>query len=132
MVCRGKIGSVLLLSIVTVGCSLFLSTLVLALIVTREHYIYLIGILSKACDTWKIWGLVEKVMVSTNHNIPRSIWVAVLQITEYLLGSVKTAHPQLLYETMIYREIKGGEDEASLEIESGEDEASPEIESGGD
>ncbi|XP_048610651.1 uncharacterized protein LOC125585503 [Brassica napus] len=103
MVCRGKIGSVLLLSIVTVGCSLFLSTLVLALIVTREHYIYLIGILSKACDTWKIWGLVEKVMVSTNHNIPRSIWVAVLQITEYLLGSVKTAHPQLLYETMIYR-----------------------------
>ncbi|CAN6833349.1 unnamed protein product [Brassica oleracea] len=69
----------------------------------NQHYIYLIGILSKACDTWKIWGLVEKVMVSTNHNIPRSIWVAVLQITEYLLGSVKTAHPQLLYETMIYR-----------------------------
>ncbi|KAF2540834.1 hypothetical protein F2Q68_00031758 [Brassica cretica] len=31
MVCRGKIGSVLFLSIVTVGCSLFLSALVLAL-----------------------------------------------------------------------------------------------------
>ncbi|CAN7045040.1 unnamed protein product [Brassica oleracea var. botrytis] len=47
-------------------------------------------------------------MVSTNHNIPRSIWVAVLQITEYLrvsvsIDNVKTAHPQLLYETMIYR-----------------------------
>ncbi|CAN6924758.1 unnamed protein product, partial [Brassica oleracea] len=72
-------------------------------LVSTKHYICLIGIFSKACDTWKIWRLVEKVMVSTNHNIPRSIWVAVLQITEYLLGSVKTAHPQLLYETMIYR-----------------------------
>ena len=35
-----------------------------------------------------IHGIVEKVMVSTNHNIPRSIWVAVLQITEYLRVSV--------------------------------------------
>ncbi|CAF1863399.1 unnamed protein product [Brassica napus] len=105
MVCRGKIGSVLLLSIVTVGCSLFLSTLVLALIVTREHYIYLIGILSKACDTWKIWGLVEKVMVSTNHNIPRSIWVAVLQITEYLLVSVsidKSFHFSLCSKLILF------------------------------
>ncbi|KAF8107059.1 hypothetical protein N665_0127s0009 [Sinapis alba] len=59
---------------------MFLFTLVLALIVTREHYICFIGILSKACDTWEIWRLVEN-----------------------LMGSVKTAHPQLPYESMIYR-----------------------------
>ncbi|KAF8107060.1 hypothetical protein N665_0127s0009 [Sinapis alba] len=82
---------------------MFLFTLVLALIVTREHYICFIGILSKACDTWEIWRLVENLMVSTNHNIPRYRWVAVLHITEYLHGSVKTAHPQLPYESMIYR-----------------------------
>ncbi|CAN6801913.1 unnamed protein product, partial [Brassica oleracea] len=95
------------LCLVSVHCDCWLLTVSFCfgarLNVTREHYICLIGIFSKACDTWKIWRLVEKVMVSTNHNIPRSIWVAVLQITEYLLGSVKTAHPQLLYETMIYR-----------------------------
>ncbi|CAF2076348.1 uncharacterized protein LOC106434987 isoform X1 [Brassica napus] len=95
------------LCLVSVHCDCWLLTVSFCfgarLNVTREHYICLIGILSKTCDTWKIWRLVEKVMVSTNHNIPRSIWVAVLQITEYLLGSVKTAHPQLLYETMIYR-----------------------------
>ncbi|KAL0662356.1 hypothetical protein Bca4012_099193 [Brassica carinata] len=56
----------------------------------------------KACDSWEIWRFVEKVMVSTNHNIPRAIWVAVPQITEYLLGIVKIAHPQLSYESMIW------------------------------
>ncbi|CAN6933799.1 unnamed protein product, partial [Brassica oleracea var. botrytis] len=66
------------------------------------HYICFIGILSKACDSWEIWRFVEKVMVSTNHNIPRAIWVAVPQITEYLLGIVKIAHPQLSYESMIW------------------------------
>ena len=52
-----------------------------------------------------IHGIVEKVMVSTNHNIPRSIWVAVLQITEYLLVSVsidKSFHFSLCSKLILF------------------------------